>query len=101
MADRKQMMIGLAMFGAAGLHFRSWLDPEVKLSEYPDLSVDIQAAQLAEKGKFQFMFFGDFPGTKAAHNSDMQTMGLDPLLIASIIGSQISRIGLGITRATS
>ncbi|MGT2896146.1 NtaA/DmoA family FMN-dependent monooxygenase [Streptococcus entericus] len=95
------MMIGLAMFGAAGLNFRSWMDPEVKLSEYPDLSVDIQAAQLAEKGKFQFMFFGDFPGTKAAHNSDMQTMGLDPLLIASIIGSQTSRIGLGITRATS
>lgn len=99
--NKKQMMIGLAMFGAVGLNFKSWTDPEVKLSEYPDISVDIQAAQLAEKGKFQFMFFGDFPGIKASDNSDMQTMGLDPLLIASIVGNHTSRIGMGITRATS
>lgn len=101
MTEQKQMVLGLAMFGAAGLNFRSWLDPEVKLSDYPDISVDIEAAQLAEKGKFQFMFFGDFPGIKASDNGDMQTMGMDPLLIASIISSHTKRIGMGVTRATS
>lgn len=89
------------MFGAAGLNLKSWRDPKVKLSEYPDVSVDIRAAQLAEKGKFQFMFFGDFPGIKQSDNGEMQTMGMDPLLIASIISSHTQRIGMGVTRATS
>ncbi|MFC3928999.1 NtaA/DmoA family FMN-dependent monooxygenase [Streptococcus caprae] len=101
MTEQKQMVIGLAMFGAAGLNFRSWMDPAVKLEKYPDISMDIKAAQIAEKGKFQFMFFGDFPGTKATDNGDMQTMGLDPLLIATMIANNTSRIGMGITRATS
>lgn len=101
MIDKKQMVLGLAMFGAAGLNLKSWTDPEAKVTEYPNISVDIKAAQLAEKGKFQFMFFGDFPGIKASDNGDMQTMGLDPLLIASIISSHTKRIGLGVTRATS
>ncbi len=101
MADKKQMVLGLAMFGAAGLNLKSWTDPEAKLTEYPNISLDIKAAQLAEKGKFQFMFFGDFPGIKASDNGDMQTMGLDPLLIASIISSHTKRIGLSVTRATS
>lgn len=99
--NKKQMLIGLAMFGAAGLNFKSWLDPKVNLKEYPDISIDIRAAQLAEKGKFQFMFFGDFPAIKGNDNSDMQTMGLDPLLIATILGHNTSRIGMGITRAIS
>ncbi|AGZ22439.1 NtaA/DmoA family FMN-dependent monooxygenase [Streptococcus suis] len=101
MADKKQMVLGLAMFGATGSNLKSWTDPEAKLTEYPNISVDIKAAQLAEKGKFQFMFFGDFPGIKASDNGDMQTMGLDPLLIASIISSHTNRIGFGVTRATS
>lgn len=101
MTEQKQMVLGLSMFGAAGLNFRSWLDPEVKLSDYPDISVDIEAAQLAEKGKFQFMFFGDFPGIKASDKGDMQTMGMDPLLIASIVSNHTKRIGMGVTRATS
>lgn len=99
--QQKQMVLGLAMFGAAGLNLKSWRDPKVKLSEYPDVSVDIRAAQLAEKGKFQFMFFGDFPGIKQSDNGEMQTMGMDPLLIASIISSHTKRIGMGVTRATS
>lgn len=101
MTEQKQMLIGLAMFGAAGLNFRSWMDPEVNLSAYPDISVDIEAAQLAEKGKFQFMFFGDFPGIKASDNADMQTMGLDPMMIAAMVANQTQRIGMAITRATS
>lgn len=101
MSEKKQMKLGLAMFGAAGLNFRSWMDDNVRMTEYPDISVDVRAAQLAEKGKFQFMFFGDFPGTKAADNGDMQTMGMDPLLIATVIASQTKHIGMGITRATS
>ena len=101
MTEKKQMKLGLAMFGAAGLNFKSWAAQEVRLQDYPDISVDVKAAQLAEKGKFQFMFFGDFPGTKAAANADMQTMGLDPLLIATVIASQTKHIGMGITRATS
>lgn len=88
--NKKQMLIGLAMFGAAGLNFKSWLDPKVNLKEYPDITIDIRAAQLAEKGKFQFMFFGDFPAIKGNDNSDMQTMGLDPLLIATILGHNTS-----------
>lgn len=57
MSEKKQMKLGLAMFGAAGLNFKSWAAQEVHLQEYPDISVDIKAAQLAERGKFQFMFF--------------------------------------------
>ncbi|MGT2911732.1 NtaA/DmoA family FMN-dependent monooxygenase [Streptococcus cameli] len=101
MTKQKQMILSLAMFGAAGLNFKSWTDPEVKLSSYPDINVDIEAAKLAEKGKFHFMFFGDFPGNKASDTSDMQTMGLDPMMIASIISNHTERIGMGITRATS
>ncbi|MDO4814285.1 MAG: NtaA/DmoA family FMN-dependent monooxygenase [Gemella sp.] len=98
---KKQMMLGLAMFGAAGLNFKSWTDPKINFEKYPDFSIDIKAAQLAEKGKFQFMFFGDFPGTKAFENADMQTMGVDPLLIASIISQNTKNIGMAITKAAA
>ncbi|AVQ33404.1 LLM class flavin-dependent oxidoreductase [Staphylococcus muscae] len=99
--NKKQMMLGLAMFGVPGLSFKSWSDPKINFEKYPDLSYDIKAAQLAEKGKFQFMFFGDFPATKETDNANAQSMGVDPLLIATVIAHNTKHIGMAITKATS
>nr|WP_244773174.1 NtaA/DmoA family FMN-dependent monooxygenase [Alysiella crassa]UOP06858.1 NtaA/DmoA family FMN-dependent monooxygenase [Alysiella crassa] len=97
----KQMLIGLGMTGAFGANQRAWLDPSLDVKTHPDFDADIRAAQLAEQGKFQFLFLGDFPATVPQDNSVVGGMALEPIVASALIAQATSRIGIAATVATS
>ncbi|WP_347398379.1 hypothetical protein [Paenibacillus amylolyticus] len=50
------MLLGLGFTGAYGANAKAWKSEVVNATTYPDINADIRYAQLAEKGKFQFIF---------------------------------------------
>ncbi|PNZ24460.1 nitrilotriacetate monooxygenase [Staphylococcus rostri] len=96
----KQMVLGL-LLGPYGANSKAWTENVESAKNYPDINEDIRAAQLAEKGKFQFMFFGDFPAIKPATSDELRAMVLDPIIMSGIVASHTKHLGLAITKATS
>lgn len=95
------MLIGLGMTDAFGASQRAWLDPAVDTKTHPDFDADIRAAKLAEQGKFQFLFLGDFPATVPQDNSFVGGMALEPIVASAVIAQAMSHIRIAATMATS
>ncbi|WP_436964861.1 NtaA/DmoA family FMN-dependent monooxygenase [Staphylococcus xylosus] len=95
--NKKQMLLGLGFTGAYGANAKAWQSEGVHSHTYPDIDADIGYAQLAEKGKFQFLFVGDFPGTVPDDNSNVPSMTLEPIITSTAILQQTKRIGVAST----
>lgn len=95
--NKKQMLLGLGFTGAHGGNAKAWKSEGVSRRIYPDIDADIEYAQLAEKGKFQFLFIGDFPGAIPQNNSEVPSMTLEPIITATAILQQTKNIGIAAT----
>lgn len=95
--NKKQMLLGLGFTGAFGANAKAWKSEGVNSSTYPDIDADIRYAQLAEEGKFQFIFVGDFPGAIPRNNSEVPSMTLEPIITSTAILQQTKRIGVAST----
>ncbi|MEJ7501152.1 nitrilotriacetate monooxygenase, partial [Staphylococcus pasteuri] len=78
--NSKQMLLGLGFTGTHGASAEAWKSEDIHSDIYPDINADIRYAQLAEKGKFQFIFIGDFPGALPNNNSELPAMTLEPII---------------------
>lgn len=97
MSEKKQMLLGLGFTGAYGANAKAWKSEGVNVTTYPDINADIRYAQLAEKGKFQFIFVGDFPGAIPDDNREVPSMTLEPIITATAILQQTKHIGVAST----
>lgn len=97
MSEKKQMLLGLGFTGAYGANAKAWKSEGVNVTTYPDINADIRYAQLAEKGKFQFLFVGDFPGAIPDDNREVPAMTLEPIITATAILQQTKHIGVAST----
>lgn len=95
--NKKQMLLGLGFTGAYGANAKAWKSEGVNSNTYPDIKADIRYAQLAEKGKFQFLFVGDFPGAVPDDNSHVPSMTLEPIITSTTILQQTKHIGVAST----
>ncbi|GGB09245.1 LLM class flavin-dependent oxidoreductase [Macrococcus hajekii] len=95
--NNKQMLLGLGFTGAYGANAKAWKSEGVTGHIYPDIEADIRYAQLAEKGKFQFLFIGDFPGAIPNDNSEVPSMTLEPIITATAILQRTKNIGIAAT----
>lgn len=95
------MLLGLALMRGFGWNPRGWTDPKIEYVTYPDIEADVRAAQIAERGKFQFAFFGYFAGTLPDSNGEVPQTAYDPTITTAVIASRTSRIGLAVTKATA
>lgn len=91
------MLLGLGFTGAFGANAKAWKSEGVNVTTYPDINADIRYAQLAERGKFQFIFVGDFPGAIPDDNSEVPAMTLEPIIAATAILQQTKNIGVAST----
>lgn len=94
MSEKKQMLLGLGFTGAYGANAKAWKSEGVNVTTYPDIRADIRYAQLAEEGKFQFLFVGDFPGAIPDDNREVPAMTLEPIITATAILQQTKHIGV-------
>ncbi|SUM98822.1 NtaA/DmoA family FMN-dependent monooxygenase [Staphylococcus warneri] len=95
--NKKQMLLGLGFTGTYGANTKAWTSEELNVTTYPDMNADIRYAQLAEKGKFQFIFIGDFPGAIPNDNREVPAMTLEPIMTATAILQQTKHIGVAST----
>ncbi|GHB34368.1 LLM class flavin-dependent oxidoreductase [Salinicola rhizosphaerae] len=108
MSDTPQssrMVIG-ALIEANGIHPASWLLPEAQDDAPTDVDYYRGIAQLAERGKLDFIFFADTPAARtddlvAWSRAPMYMNMLEPITLLSAIAGATSRIGLGATASTS
>lgn len=95
--NSKQMLLGLGFTGTHGASAEAWKSEDIHSDIYPDINADIRYAQLAEKGKFQFIFIGDFPGALPNNNSELPAMTLEPIITATALLQQTKYIGVAST----
>lgn len=93
----KQMLLGLGFTGAFGANSKAWKSDGVNVTTYPDINADIRYAQMAEQGKFQFIFVGDFPGAIPGDNTEVPAMTLEPIITTTAILQQTKHIGVAST----
>ncbi|GAA1047529.1 hypothetical protein GCM10009567_17780 [Rothia amarae] len=94
------MIIGMANFSAAGSQALAWRDSESHSSSYPDFEGYAHSAQLAEKGKFHFLFLGNFPGMLPDNNAEPPSMTPDPVVTIAAMAAKTSHIGFAATIAS-
>lgn len=83
-----------------GQHVASWRYPTAQPHRTFDLDYLVELAQIAEKGKFDTIFFADVFGQPLAENSP-SGLKLDPVIIQSALAAKTKNIGLVATLTTS
>jgi FMN-dependent oxidoreductase (nitrilotriacetate monooxygenase family) len=104
--SRKQMKLGLSM-RYLGYHDAAWRHPEVPAGGATDFKYFLNSARIAERGKFDMVFFADGIGIRADDNPpgslarSNRNVELEPLTLLSALAATTSHIGLVSTASTT
>ncbi|GFN32940.1 LLM class flavin-dependent oxidoreductase [Paenibacillus xylaniclasticus] len=96
---KRQLKLG-AFLNLPGHHFASWRYPTTRPEQSFDLNYFIELAQIAERGKFDTIFFADVFGQALQENSP-SSLKLDPVIILSALTAVTKNIGLVATLTTT
>jgi len=96
---KRQLKLG-AFFNLPGHHFASWRYPTTHPERSLDLDYFIELAQIAERGKFDTIFFADGFGQELQENSP-SGIKLDPIIILAALTAVTKNIGLVATLTTT
>lgn len=96
----KQMKLG-AFFNLPGHHVASWRHPLTAADQSLNLAYLQELAQIAERGKFDMIFFADVLGLRPSGNQSASAIKLDPLIILAALASATRHIGLTATLTTT
>ncbi|WP_374723758.1 LLM class flavin-dependent oxidoreductase [Calidifontibacillus erzurumensis] len=96
---KRQLALG-AFINLPGHHVASWRHPEAEVRKITDLSYLTEIAKIAERGKFDNLFFADVFGQPILENSH-SGLKLDPVIIISALAAVTKHIGLTATLTTS
>ncbi len=101
------MSLGVSM-RQVGYHYASWRHPSVPPGAINDFAFYANNAQIAERAKFDFLFFADGDGMRpfdqpagAWDRTHRETIDIDPIVLLSALSSVTSRIGLAATASTT
>ena len=97
--SKRQLKLG-AFFNLPGHHFASWRYPSTQPERTLDLEYFIELAKIAERGKFDTIFFADGFGSELQEYSP-SGIKLDPIIIHAALAAVTKNIGLVATVTTS
>jgi len=103
---KTQMKLGLSM-RYLGYHDAAWRHPEVPPGGATDFKYFLNSARIAERGKFDMVFFADGIGIRADDNPSgslarsNRNAELEPLTLLSALAASTSNIGLVSTASTT
>ena len=103
---RRQMRLGLSV-ASVGYHYTAWRLPEVSAIGAMDLSHHIRAAQLAERGRMDFLFLADWASLlnltdpRIARDREHAQLKMDPTMVVSALAAVTGRVGLVPTASTT
>jgi FMN-dependent oxidoreductase (nitrilotriacetate monooxygenase family) len=106
MSGTKRMMKLGAMFTATGHHVTSWRHPDAQADAGVNVNHWVDMARLAERGKFDMIFFADAAQSREGHmdavsRSAQYIAGLDPMVLLPALAMVTKQIGLVSTMSTS
>jgi len=103
---KTQMKLGLSM-RYLGYHDAAWRHPEVPPGGATDFKYFLNSARIAERGKFDMVFFADGIGIRADDNPPgslartNRNVELEPLTLLSALAATTTHIGLVSTASTT
>ena len=97
----KQMLIGLLFGNGYGAQFGAWRWPGVDPAGWTNMDLMVRYAQMAERGKFQFLFMPDFQSMRGDIGADAQQLTMEPMLTLAAVAQATERIGLVATGSTT
>ena len=103
---KTQMKLGLSM-RYLGYHDAAWRHPEIPPGGATDFKYFLNSARIAERGKFDMVFFADGIGIRADDNPPgslartNRNVELEPLTLLSALAAMTSHIGLVSTASTT
>jgi FMN-dependent oxidoreductase (nitrilotriacetate monooxygenase family) len=103
---KTQMKLGLSM-RYLGYHDAAWRHPEVPPGGATDFKYFLNSARIAERGKFDMVFFADGIGIRADDNPPgslartNRNVELEPLTLLSAVAATTTHIGLVSTASTT
>jgi FMN-dependent oxidoreductase (nitrilotriacetate monooxygenase family) len=104
---KRQMKLGLSMRGI-GYHAAAWRHPSVPPNAALDFRHYLHNAQMAERGKFDMIFFADGIGIRSRDvpegslsRSGYEVAELEPITLLSAIAPMTQHIGLITTASTT
>ena len=97
---KKQLKLG-AFFNLPGHHFASWRLPGVQADGLLEVDYLVEQAKIAERGKFDTIFFADVLGAHVEDEYSTVGLKIDPLIIQSALSAVTKNIGLVATITTS
>jgi len=106
MRSKTQMKLGLSM-RYLGYHDAAWRHPEIPPGGATDFKYFLNSARIAERGKFDMVFFADGIGIRADDNPPgslartNRNVELEPLTLLSALAAMTSHIGLVSTASTT
>ena len=105
MSNRRMMRLG-AFFMHTGHHVTSWRHPEADADAPDNITHFVEMAKLAERGKFDMIFFADSVASREGHvdaisRSAQYIAHFEPITLLSALAMVTSRIGLVSTASTS
>ena len=104
--QKTQMKLGLSM-RYLGYHDAAWRHPEVPPGGATDFKYFLNSARIAERAKFDMVFFADGIGIRADDNPPgslartNRNVELEPLTLLSALAAMTSHIGLVSTASTT
>jgi len=100
------MKLGLSV-ASVGYHYTAWRLPEVSAVGAMRLEHHIRAAQIAERGKMDFLFLADWASLlnlddpRIARDHEHAQLKMDPTLVVSALAAVTERVGLIPTASTT
>ena len=97
----KQMLIGLSFTNSYGAHSGAWRWPGVDPAGWINIDHMVRYAQMAERGKFQFLFMPDFQSMNADIGTASSHVTMEPMLTLAAVARGTERIGMVATGSTT
>jgi alkanesulfonate monooxygenase SsuD/methylene tetrahydromethanopterin reductase-like flavin-dependent oxidoreductase (luciferase family) len=100
--NKRQMIIGMHLGNGYGALPGAWRMPGVDPTSYTDYDARVRQAQVAERGKFHFLFLPDGPSAVAADvQFEPPGFNLDVMMTLAAVARATKRIGLVATGSTT
>lgn len=97
----KQLLIGMVFGNGYGSQPGAWRMPGVDPMGFTNFDNLVRYAQIAERGKFQFLFMPDFPTLKANIATDAQQLNIEPMMTLAAVARGTDRIGMVATGSST
>ncbi|MCU4297170.1 LLM class flavin-dependent oxidoreductase [Brevibacterium permense] len=97
----RKMLLGMQFGNGYGSQTTAWRAPRVDPFAYTDFDAMVRYAQVAERGKLQFLFLPDTPALSSDLTHEAPQMTLEPLITLAAVARETSHIGLVSTASTT